>query len=253
MRKIALVVIIVVAFQCLTIACTNTPWHRDQANLFLKKGMALIEVGQYNGALKELLDAEKYSPRDAEVQYYLGVAYHGRGLRDYALESFKKAVSLKKDYSEAYNYLGTIYMDMGQWEQAVESFDKALSNHLYDTPALAFYNSGWAYYNLKDYSKALTQYQQAMRHDSLGVLRPQIEKNIGLLYMDQTKLVQAIEHFKTAVDLEPLLYDAHFFLGECYLKIKDRGNAKKSFMEVVALSPRSAFGQKARDYLQIIK
>jgi len=253
MKKNALM-LIVVAFLLLGVtSCTNTPWHKDQADAFLKKGMALIEAGQYNSALKELLEAEKYSPRDPKIKYYLGVAYHGRGIQDFAVESFKKAVALKRDYSEAHNYLGTLYMDMGQWDQAIASFDRALANHLYDTPALALYNSGWAYYNLKDYPKALSRYQQALRHDVLGVLRPQIEKNIGLIYMAESKLVLAIEHFRNAVDLEPAMYDAHYFLGECYLKIKDNVNARKAFLEVVALSPKSAFGQKARDYLQSIR
>jgi Tfp pilus assembly protein PilF len=51
------------------ISCTNTPWHRDQADIYLKKGMSLIEAGQYIGALKELSEAEKYAPDDPEINY----------------------------------------------------------------------------------------------------------------------------------------------------------------------------------------
>ncbi len=237
----------------LVLSCTSSPWHREQADMYLKKGIAFIEAGQYIGALKELLEADKYSPDDPDINYYLGVAYLGRGLRDYALERFQKAVAARKNYSEAHNYIGVIYMDMGQWEKAVESFDRALGNYLYTTPALAYFNSGWAYYNLKKYPEALARYQQASRNDVSGSLRPQIEKNVGLIYMDQSMLVPAIDHFKKAVELDPAMVDAHFFLGECYLQIKDQSRARLAFQEVVRLSPQSAFGQKARNYLHTLR
>jgi len=50
---------------------------------------------------------------------------------------------LNEDYSEAHNYLGTLYSDRELWDQAIAEFDKALSNPIYDTPAMALYNSAW--------------------------------------------------------------------------------------------------------------
>lgn len=244
--------IVISALFCLLflLSCTNTPWHRDQADASLKKGMALIEAEQYLGALKELLDADKNAPNDAVINYYLGIAYLGRGLKEMAMERFQKAVSLKSDYSDAHNYVGILYMDMGQWEKAISSFDKALKNYLYANPEHALLNSGWAYYNLQNYDKALSCYQQALIQDKLAILRPDIEKNIGLVFVKQSKLTQAKLHFEKSVALNPSLYDAHFFLGETYLQIRDTENAKKSFQQVLKLAPQSPFGQKAKEYLQ---
>lgn len=235
------------------IACTNTPWHRDQADIFLHKGTALIQTENYIGALKELLEADKYAPDDPEINYYLGVAYLGRGLKDLAMERFQKAVSLKKDYSEAHNYIGVMYMDMGQWTKAIDAFDKALKNYLYATPGLALYNSGWAYYNLQNYDMALSRYQEALRQNGMEAWQPQIEKNIGMIYIKKSNLVQARLHLEKALALNPSLYDAHFFLGETYLKIKDNANAQKSFQQVIQLAPQSPFGQQSREYLKSLK
>ena len=253
MKQKIIIVLCLLFCQLLLISCTSTPWHRDQADTYLKKGMSLIESGKHLGALKELLEADKYAPNDPVINYYLGVAYVGRGLRDLAMERFQKAVYLKKDYSEAHNFIGVIHMDMEQWEKAINSFDSALSNHLYATPALALYNSGWAYYNLQNYNMALSRYQQALRQDPMAILQPQIEKNIGLIYVKQMNLNQAVEYFKKSVALDPSLIDAHFFLAETYLKIRDNVNAKKSFQQVIKLSPQSSFGQKAQEYLQSLK
>jgi type IV pilus assembly protein PilF len=253
MKLKILIVISVLLGQIFLISCTSTPWHRDQADASLKKGMALIEAGQYLGALKELLEADKNAPNDPVINYHLGIAYQGRGLRDMAMERFQKAVSLKKDYSEAHNYIGVIYMDMGQWEKAIDSFDKALANYLYASPEYALYNSGLAYYNLQKYDMALSRYQQALIQDRMSVWKPQIEKNIGLIYIKQSNLAQAKEHLEKSVTLNPSLYDAHFFLGETYLKIRDTANAKKSFQQVVKLAPQSPLGQKAQEYLQSLR
>lgn len=250
--KISIAIAFLIWQLCL-VACTNTPWHRDQANVYLKKGMALIDAGQYLGALKELLEADKHAPGDPAINYYLGLAYHGRGLRDMAMDRFQKAVSLKPDYSEAHNYMGAIYMDMGQWHKAIESFDKALKNYLYATPELALYNSGWAYYNLQDYDKAILRYQQAMQQDKTGLLRSQIEKNFGLIFIRKGNLIQAKTHLEQAVTLNPSLIDAHFFLAEIYLKIKDTPNARKSFQQVIQLAPQTSFAQKSREYLESLR
>lgn len=248
--KLKIIVLSVLLCQLFLISCTSTPWHRDQANVSLKNGMALIEARQYLGALKELLEADKYAPDDPIINYHLGIAYLGRGLRDMAMERFQRAVSLKDDYSEAHNYIGTLYMDMGQWQKAIDSFDQALKNHIYETPGLALYNSGWAYYNLQNYDMAMSRYQQAQRQDGMANLQPQIEKNIGLIYIKKSDLNQAREHLEKSVRLNPSLYDAHFFLAETYLKLKDTANAKKSFQQVVKLAPQSALGKKAREHLR---
>ena len=244
-------------FVCLVVlfcsSCTYTPWHREQSELFLNKGISYIEVGQYNNALKDLLEAEKYYSGNPKVHYYLGMSYHGKGMKDKAIEEFKEAISLDKNYSEAHNYLGTLYSDSGLWDKAIEQYKKALSNYLYDTPSIALYNMAWAYYSKKDYKTALDKYQEALNIDPMTRLRPQIEKNVGIIYFDQDNVWEAIRHFKKSVELDPSLFDAQFFLGQCYLKIKDNKNAKKAFQAVIELSPESSFGRKAKTYLQSLK
>jgi Tetratricopeptide repeat. len=82
-------------FVCLTIffcsSCTYTAEHRKQSEIFLNKGISYIQMGQYNNALKDLLEAEKYYSGNPKVHYYLGMSYHGKGMKDKAIEEFKEA------------------------------------------------------------------------------------------------------------------------------------------------------------------
>ncbi len=234
-------------------ACSYTPWHEEQSEVFLNKGMAYLQSGLYTNALKELLEAEKYNFGNPKIHYYLAMSYHGKSMNDKAIEELKLAISLDKNYSEAYNYLGALYSERGLWDKAIEEFEKALRNPLYDTPEMALYNMAWAYYCKKDYKRALDKYQETLRVDPFKRLLPQVEKNVGIIYFDQNDFVTAINHFKKSVEIKPDFVDAQFFLGESYLKINDKTNARKAFEKVVDLAPQSSFGQKASVYLQALK
>lgn len=235
------------------VACASSPWHTEQSEIFLNKGISFIGLKQYPSALREFLEAEKYNSSDCRIYYYMGMVYHAMELKEKAVEKFQKAISIKDDYSEAHNYLGTLYIEKELWDKAIYHFDKAIANHLYNTPAVPLYNAGWAYYSKKDYGKAMDSYRRALQREPETVLRPQIEKNIGLIYFDQSDMPNAIYHFNKSVELNPNLFDAYFFLGESYLKIKDKANAKKAFQSVVNLAPQSSFGKKAKTYLQSLK
>ena len=249
------IIIMVVVF-CVPLvmnACTDTALQKKQAELFLNKGISYIQLNQYNSALKDLLEAEKYYTDDPRIHYYLGMVYHAKDMKPKAMEEFQKAIDIDDNYSEAHNYLGTLYSDDGLWDKAIAEFDKALLNPMYETPAVPLYNAGWAYYSKKDYKNALAKYNAAISKEPMTAIRPQIEKNIGLVYFDQGNTTDAILHFQKSLELNSYLYDAQFFLGECYLKIKDKANAKKAFQAVIKLAPQSPFGKKAKDYLQSMK
>ena len=233
--------------------CLSTPYDHERSRVHRDIGTAYIESGQYNAALKELLQAEKHTPNEAQIHYFLGIAYYGKGMNDKAVEEFRKAVDLKPDYSEAHNYLGTIYLNDGQWDAAIDSFNRALDNIIYDTPALALYNMGWAYHKKRDFATALKKYAEAVRREPNSVLVPMIEKNMGLVNMDQGRLDEAIQHFKDALKIAPDFAEARYWLGECYLKQQRTDEARTAFQAVVKSGPESRFGVMAQTKLIELK
>ena len=80
MKLKAVLMILLVAGQLFFLSCTSTPYHRDQADIHLQKGVALLQAGKHIGALGELLEAEKNAPDDPEIRYYLGIAHLGCGV-----------------------------------------------------------------------------------------------------------------------------------------------------------------------------
>ncbi len=226
--------------------CLSTPYDYERSRVHRDIGTAYIESGQYNAALKELLQAEKHTPNEAQIHYLLGIAYYGKSMSDKAVEEFKKAIDLKPEYSEAHNYLGTIYLNDGQWDTAIDSFNRALDNIVYDTPALALYNMGWAYHKKRDYATALKKYAEAVRREPHTALMPMIEKNMGLVNFEQGRMDEAVQHFKEALKLAPDFAEARYWLGESYLNQKRTDEARNAFQAVVKSGPESRFGVMAQ-------
>jgi len=235
------------------IACTTTAQkRREMAETHLNLGSAYVEAGDYTAALRELLAAEKDAPRDSKIHYYLAIAYFGKGHNELAAAEAERAVDLKKDYPVAYNLLGTIYYAQGRYDKAIEAFNKALADVLYETPALTLYNLGKAYFRLGNFPQALKKYQEAKEKDARRELLPLIEMEAGKVMYAQGNYAEAIIHFKMAVELAPVLVEAHYWLGETYIKQQKNKEARQAYETVVRLSPSSEFGLKAKKILQFM-
>ncbi len=254
MKRTNLIVVTIIFFiLCGIMGCATNRWKEERASAHLNIGIAYIESKQHTLALKELFEAEKLSPNNPRIHYYLGISYHGKGFVEKAIAEFKKAVELKPDYSEACNYLGTIYLSMGLWDKAIGEFNKALSNILYVTPAAALYNMGWAYYKKGDYQTALTKYNEAVTKEPNTILLPLIEKNMGIVCFDQGDIAKAIGHFKRSLEIAPSLAESHYWLGRCYVKQKNIKGATEEFRIVVKMIPESGFGRKAKESLKAVE
>jgi len=234
----------------LLVACgMDQSRKREEGNMHVNIGTAYIESGDHNGALKELLTAEKLMPDEPRVHYFLAMAYHAKGYEEKAVDECKRAITLKPDYSEAHNLLGTIYMHGGKYNQAIASFQSALKNMIYDRPANALYNMGRAYYHLGDYAKAMSSYQEAMVRDSRGELVPLIEHGMGKTMYSQGDFLRAAARFKKSTELAPSYVESYFWLGESYMKTGKAKEAKKAFATVIKLAPDSDFSSKAQESL----
>ena len=236
---------------CLT-ACANTARLQEQAGNHMQVGSAYLGSAQYNSALKEFLAAEKLTPDDPKVHYLLGISYNGKGLPDMAIAEFQRVIALKPDDSEAHNYLGAIYLGKGRWDDAIASFNRSLANILNDTPSAPLYNLGRAYYEKREYDRALQYYREAAEKDPDNALMTWIEKNIGMCLYAKGETADALRHFQKSLTLAPSLVESHYWIGLCYQRMKRPADAAAAFQTAIRLAPESEFGKKAKDVLKTL-
>jgi len=240
---------VVLAVVLLFAGCAMDYENKQKAKRHVDMATAQFHSGNYTAALKELLEAEKLTPDDPQVHYYLALAYAGKGMNDEAVRQAKKAVELKPDYSEAHNDLGKLYFSMGQYDRAIESFNRALANPLYESPSFPLYNMGRAYYMKGDYMMALAKYDEAVTREPSTPIMPFIEKDRGMASLKAGYTNKAITHLKKSIELLPNLAEAHYWLGEAYLTLKNRRDAASEFKTVIKLAPDSDFARKAKQRL----
>ena len=109
------------------------------------------------------------------------------------------------------------------------------------THAAAHINLGTLYYNRQDYSLAEKHYRAANEYFDLG--------NV----LDETGRVQdAIQTYKTALQLAPTYADAHYNLALAYEKLKQPRKALPHWRAYVKLDTASPWAVHARNQIQRI-
>jgi len=229
--------------------CVSDAELKERAGGHIRIGEASIKAGQYTQALKELMEAEKLTPNDPKIHYYLGITYERKGFLDDSVREFQKAIALKPDYSEALNYLGTIYLTKGSYDEAIVLFNRALANPLYETPSVPLYNMGRAYNAKGDSQAAYASFSEAIRKDPRTDLMPVLELNLGVIDYRNGSYTEAEKHLARCLERASHLAEGHYWLGMTQMQLRKRKEAAESFRKVIQLAPESDWAVKSRDNL----
>jgi Tfp pilus assembly protein PilF len=172
-------------------------------------------------------------------------------------EVFGQESQTKKDsdYAEAYQK-ALYFIDKEEYEKALPYLEIAIKTDILSLKARAYYNIGYCYDELDNFTKSIEAYKQAIRIDpnhakaysslgaaynSLGLCKEAIEackqairidpeyidayNNLGRAYTDLGLFEDAIEAYKQAIRIDPDNVNAHLGLGLIYLRTGDRNSA----------------------------
>lgn len=221
----------------------------DKADYHYMLGVSSLNEQNPTGALKEFLEAEKYDPKDHEIQAGLAQAYWLKQAHELAEKHFLRAVELSDNDPKYYNNLAALYLSMERYDDAIAAFRKAADNLLFDRPELAWTGIGLANYEKQDYAAAQRAYLKALDLNPRYYLATY---RLGELYYNQDRPVEALDMFTRTIELAPGLTDAHYWQGLVYMKMKEPEKANNSFREVIRLAPQSELAKLSSKYLKII-
>ncbi|HWB59860.1 MAG TPA: tetratricopeptide repeat protein, partial [Chthoniobacteraceae bacterium] len=180
---------------------------------------ALVEKGDFEGALNDYNKALALRPNYAEAEDDFGVALDQKGKLQDAVNHYQKALGIRPDYPEAYIDLGEAFVESGRQDGldiAIGVYQKALQYRQ---------NYADAHYNLgKAYTQAANRYPTGS---------PQFEQALSA----------AIGEFKHALDIRPYYAEANFNLGFALSQpgpTQDLPKAIAYFIETLELNPNYA-------------
>ena len=166
-------------------------------------------------------------------EYDLSISYIEFAEKIAEDESIKEEA--RENLAVTYNNRGVAYHELKQYERAIEDFNKAIE--LDPNLADGYYNRGFTYHELKQYERAIEDYNKAIE------LNPKYAvayNNRGLAYGELKEHERAIEDYNKAIELDPNLADAYNNRGGAYGRLKQYEKAIEDFSKAIELNPKYA-------------
>lgn len=242
-----------------------------------KYGKAFIASRLYGPALVQLEQALETVPDDADINYYMGIAYIGLEDPDAAQAFLVQTINADEDYYAAYEQLGLVYLDLGQMDEAkalsarllakvnacVDSCDEALGTAnasliaaIEGFPALGAINpvDAGALLLGKEvdisvvYRGAIAEINRGSYQAAITLLKktkaeagphPDVLTYLGYAHRKLQLYDQAISYYRQALAFDSEHLGANEYLGELYVEIGDTARAGLQLQKLDVLCPFS--------------
>lgn len=183
-----------------TIADYKKPTESDlkNAEIYYKRGVEHIKLGNYKQAIAELDKAIELNPNYEEAYFRRGTAYGGLGQYQQSIDDLSEAIKLKPDDVSAHFSRGMIYLSLGQYQRTIDDCNEAVRID----PNLAFASDyevrGLAYLRLGQYQRAIEDFDRAIERENNYA---SAYLNRGIAYLKLGNKSQAFKDFKIAARL----------------------------------------------------
>jgi tetratricopeptide (TPR) repeat protein len=163
-----------------------------------------------------------------------------------AIEYLNEAIRLEPDYAtEAYHNRGVAYADLKDYSRAIQDYDQAL--RLKPDFADAYTGRGIAYNKLGQHQRAIEDFDQALRlkpDDALAY------HNRGDAYLDLKNYSRAIQDYSRAIRLKPDDASAFYNRGVAYAELRDYSRAIHDYDQALRLKPdhELAYNNRGAEY-----
>lgn len=215
-----------------------------------RKAVSLLKPGDkdpityYNLALalynqKKNSEAEKYAQLSYEqkgaiksdkekavVVYNYALAEDALGKVDKAIALYKEVLALDPDNAKTKTNLGVMFMAMGDADAALALF---LDAYKVEKSFELENNLGSAYLSKKDYSNAITHFQNALKKNPKDQT---VRFNLAKCYAEAGDFDNAKTSYLDILNSDPKNYDSYIELAKVFVALKDTASAK-SYLDIL--------------------
>ncbi len=174
-------------------------------------GIIGLDVERYELAEEFVSAAIVYQDNNPAYHFTLGRIQNRQNKKEEAIASYKTAIALSPDHTDALNNLGTILLSMEKIDEASAIFSQILKKEPNNFNALS--NSASILYKLAKYDDSIELYNKAL---ALNPSSPNLYHDIGLALEAQSKVDEALPYFLKAIEIKPDYVDALINLGNIY-------------------------------------
>lgn len=130
----------------------NGPAYENLANAYLELGLPDSAEAVHEASVAAL-------PLDYHCYWYLGYFHYKRGQDQEALDAFRRMTEAAPDLGRGYAYYGGLLVQSGQYRRGVAALKRSIELRPDNS---AFANLGTAYFQLRDFDRAIHTYREAI-------------------------------------------------------------------------------------------
>lgn len=210
--------------------CKDDWFEEEQlATYYYQFAYSLFEIKRYKVAkplFKKAVDQEDVF-YDEALYFYSFLQYKDENYTA-ALSGFETLMEKGKFEESAPFYAAQIYFLKEEYEKLIEFAPKLISETKNNYEVELNRIVGDAYYQLKNYDKAIS-YLEAYQNGTSSIVRQDLY-HLGVAYYMKKDFAKAAETFaKITAQNDPLSQSAYSYLGECFVKIGDKDRARLAF------------------------
>jgi len=195
-----------ISLQSLTGGATTAP--QDPPLEQLQSVINIYNQGQLKQALSHATEMLERFPKSVALYNIAGASNAGLMQLDAAIESYKQAIKIKPDYTQAYYNMGNVLKDKGNLDAAIDIYKQAIK--IKPDFADAYYNMGHVLQNKGDLNAAVASFKQAIK------IKPdyfEAYNNMGHALQNKGDLNAAVASFKQAIKIKPDYVEAYNNMG----------------------------------------
>jgi len=233
-----------------------------------ENGIRFLQAGNFIEAIKNLEQAVKSQPNNADWYNHLGISHLHNGSKNNAHLAFQTALKQDPTSTDAMNNLGNLLMTEGKIEAAIRYYQEAI--RLKPDFSLAYNNLGRAFQKIHRWTEAISYIKKAISLDPQNVLalnnlsillkssgnsseaQGVLDKILAIHPQDPIANTQLADIFRLEGKhelaknmLEKVITqhnaprDAYFLLGQIYKRQKNYHQAIETFKKALIINPDS--------------
>lgn len=216
--------------------------------LIVLAALSWIQTGYWKDSLTLLSHTLKVAPQSPLIENNLGSALLNQQRGEEAMPHFQQAVRLAPRYGDAWLNLGIVYSRKRDLPAARRAFAEAV--RFQPNAAKPRLLSGMAAMEDGDEDAALDHYKEALRHPIAPADAAATHNDIGMILARRGRVPEAIEHFRSAVELNQGLAAAHRNLVQALIDMNEPDQAIRHLHYAIAVTKGDPELRKLLDSLQ---
>ena len=219
-----------------TLWANVTAKHPNDALSWNNKGLAHLDLKDYDKAYQSYQQALKANPQDFDALYNMGVTLINLKKYPEAIAMYDRALAVNPNYADAYFSRGQAAHNAGAFDKAVADYNKALELGIKNPKNQILVAIGISYTEAKQYDRAVAAFDEAIRE------KPEADYYFrkGNALAASGQMTAAIAAYDMAIGLDSTMVDAFNNKGNALASLQRFAEAIPVFNLALKINPKGA-------------